>query len=63
MAGKEKNVAGNIWREKNRGNILAVNSLGGKFSRRYIFFGGEVEPTHFGSLLTDLAFDSNFANR
>ena len=45
MAGKEKNVAGNIWREKNGGNILAVNSLGGKFSRRYIFLAGEVEPT------------------
>ena len=39
------NLAGNFQREYDGGNILAVSFPGGKFSRRYIFFGGEVEPT------------------
>ena len=38
--------AGITWREIFGGNKSAVCFPGGKFARRYIFFGGEVEPTH-----------------
>ena len=37
--------AGKFWREKNGEKIMAVSFPGGEFYRRYIFFGGEVEPT------------------
>ena len=39
------NLAGNFQREYDGGNKLAVSFPGVKFSRRYIFFGGEGEPT------------------
>ena len=37
--------AGNFQREYDGGNKLAVSFPGRKFSRRYMFFGSEVEPT------------------
>ena len=45
MVGKEKNQAGKVWRELTGGKIFAVSFPGRKFSRRYIFLGGEVDPT------------------
>ena len=45
LAGNLFYLAGNLRREYDGGNKLAVNFPGGKFSRRYIFLGGEMEPT------------------
>ena len=49
LAGNLIYLAGTFWREYNGGNISTVCFPGGKFARRYIFFGGEVEPTHMSS--------------
>ena len=35
-------MAGNFWRETNGGKKMAGT---GTFSRRYLFFGGKMEPT------------------
>ena len=40
-------MAGKFWREHDGVKKMTVYFLGGKFSRRYIFFGGDVEPTPF----------------
>ena len=40
-------MAGKFWREHDSGEKIPVYFLGGKFSRRYVFFGGDVEPTRF----------------
>ena len=38
-------MVGKFWREHDGVKKMTVYFLGGKFSRRYIFFGGDVEPT------------------
>ena len=38
-------MVGKFLREYDGRKKMTVYFLGGKFSRRYVFFGGDVEPT------------------